>query len=433
MNPRTLRWSLPAIVLTVAALYVNCRPSPPAPQPTATISSTATAETWPATRLLSAEERVDTFEDMWNVLKRDYLYFDRRDVDWEAVRAKYLPLAREASDDEAFADVLRMALAEVHDGHVLLIPDPDNYLRPAIWTEPDGEQIAISGVDPDSDAERQGLKPGMVLLAVDGLPATAAWERSVAKTSATMPAQRRWLGAQQLLFGRSGSTVTITAAFPGGHPVSATLLRKAKTRSPLKSFEKKLLPGGIMYVRIGNMNNQAVMLDARAAFCEAGRDKAAGLIIDVRYNPGGLYHYGFFDCLAQKLSVAAISRENRTGELTNRWVAPLHDAYTGPVVVLTNPGCASACDIFVSIMVGLDRGVLVGAPPGGTAIYTRHHAILHGFKIAYPYEEEWLGPDGNEIEGHPAPVKHLVVPTAADWAAGRDPVLEKAIELLASR
>lgn len=87
MNPRTLRWSLPAIVLTVAALYVNCRPSPPAPQPTATISSTATAETWPATRLLSAEERVDTFEDMWNVLKRDYLYFDRRDVDWEAVRA----------------------------------------------------------------------------------------------------------------------------------------------------------------------------------------------------------------------------------------------------------------------------------------------------------------------------------------------------------
>ena len=43
---------------------------------------------------------------------------------------------------------------------------------------------------------------------------------------------------------------------------------------------------------------------------------------------------------------------------------------------------------------------------------------------------EALDSNGRALEGNPVQPDHRVSATAEDWAAGRDPVLEKALELL---
>ena len=97
------------------------------------------------------------------------------------------------------------------------------------------------------------------------------------------------------------------------------------------------------------------------------------------------------------------------------------------MAVLTNAGCASACEHFVSGM--FEAGaLLVGTPttgacgwskgidlPGGVTLRCSLTFPLHG-KVPSPL---------HGMEPH-----HLVTPTIEDIRAGRDTVLEKAMALL---
>lgn len=105
--------------------------------------------------------------------------------------------------------------------------------------------------------------------------------------------------------------------------------------------------------------------------------------------------------------------------------------YSGPVLLLTNPGCASACHIFATWAEQLGFAKLVGEPSDGSALAPNYRYLLYGYRLTGPAFDA-LGPDGKSAEGRILPVAYPVVPTAADWAAGRDPVLEKALEVLAT-
>lgn len=102
----------------------------------------------------------------------------------------------------------------------------------------------------------------------------------------------------------------------------------------------------------------------------------------------------------------------------------------GPVVILTNPSCRSTCDLFAKIMQQEDRAVLVGQNPEGAGITSRERVLPHGFKLYMSTPMEFVAADHSPIEGNPAQLDYEVAPTAADWIAGRDPALEKALSLL---
>ena len=166
---------------------------------------------------------------------------------------------------------------------------------------------------------------------------------------------------------------------------------------------------------------------------EALRERPC-LILDVRDNGGGA------DELAEQVIgrfitqsvVCSVSFQRQAGTNTYDKIIQIADprgpwCYEGKVAVLTNAGCASACEHFVSGM--FEAGaLLVGTPttgacgwskgidlPGGVTLRCSLTFPLHG-KVPSPL---------HGMEPH-----HLVTPTIEDIRAGRDTVLEKAMALL---
>ncbi|HYF79351.1 MAG TPA: S41 family peptidase [Symbiobacteriaceae bacterium] len=404
-------------------LAVADRPSQPAPpaEVTATIPD-----------VLSAEQREAIFLDMWSQVDRNYLYWGRRTVDWSAVKEKYLPLARNAESVGAFRTVLKQALAEVEDGHVALIDPEGSVGRPHVWVEPDGDQLAIAWVDAGSDAAKAGLKAGMLLQTIDGLGAAEAWAREEAAASATMAPTRKWLGGRNVLRGPFGSSTMVVASFPGQAPVTATLVRDAQVDAYSSLFEKKVLPGGIVYIALRSFGHPEVLQPAKTALLDVARREPPGLIMDVRYNRGGNSESvtDFSQVLFPKSTILGFRQDNRTGQKVALTTTAATLAYEGPLVVLTNQSCGSACDLFVLSLQQKERAVLVGETPCGAGIRGELHILPNGFQMSLSSPSEMLDRQGQPIEQNPAQVDYRVAPTAADWAAGRDPVLEKAVELL---
>ncbi|HWH71287.1 MAG TPA: S41 family peptidase [Candidatus Sulfotelmatobacter sp.] len=424
------RLNLAIMLLFVLSLSAACTSTPAPPQVAAPEPPESVEKAPPA--LLSSDEREALFEDLWQYVNQHYLFFERRTVNWAEVRTKYQTALRQAPHDDAVRDILRQALAEVQDGHLYLKTEDNQWTDPLVFVQPDGENLVLALVEPGSDAERQGLKPGMLLLEIDGVPAAEAWRRSTAGTSSSTPHRQRWAGARDVLKGSEGSTVRVVAGFPGAEPIRAILKRTVKATPFIPEYEEKTLPGGYLYVGITTMTEKHPLEKAWDAFKWAQRHNPPGLIIDVRYNKGGRDPFGFGQYLMTKPTVIGYTLDHTTGKKEQAWAYPPLKVYYGPILVLTNPGCASACDVFATFMEQTGRAQLVGEPPAGMALSTEYHWLLFGHRIAIPFGMEVLGPEGEPVEGHPAHVAYPVVPTAADWAAGRDPVLEKALELLAS-
>ena len=73
---------------------------------------------------IDEDEQVDTpqgnFEALWKIMDEKYCFFDYKQVDWDAIHAKYRPLITADMSDEGLFEVLGNMLAELKDGHVNL-------------------------------------------------------------------------------------------------------------------------------------------------------------------------------------------------------------------------------------------------------------------------------------------------------------------------
>ncbi len=101
--------------------------------------------------------------------------------------------------------------------------------------------------------------------------------------------------------------------------------------------------------------------------------------------------------------------------------------YEGKVAVLTNSGCASACEHFVSGM--FEAGaLLVGTPTTGACGWSKNIDLPGGVSLrcslTFPLHGKMPSPL-HGMEPH-----HLVEPTLEDIRTGSDTVLETALALL---
>lgn len=166
-----------------------------------------------------------------------------------------------------------------------------------------------------------------------------------------------------------------------------------------------------------------------------------GLVIDVRSNGGGLLTNvqtlveRFLD---SRTRVGSISHKTGAGhddfsEPFDYYYEPStsHIRYNKPVVVLANRGSFSATNNFVSIMKSLPQVTVVGDTTGGGCGLPFTSELPNGWRVrlsAAPITDS----DGRLTEWGVAP-DTVVTMSAADVAAGRDPLLDTAIGLLTRR
>ncbi|MEU8379337.1 S41 family peptidase, partial [Streptosporangium sp. NPDC048865] len=101
-----------------------------------------------------------------------------------------------------------------------------------------------------------------------------------------------------------------------------------------------------------------------------------------------------------------------------------------PLAVLTDRGCASACEHFGSAVKDLRLGHLVGTRTAGAISGPAQAYLLADNTLLSLPARYHLGPNREVIDRVGVPPDHHVPLTPKDAAAGRDPALAKALTLL---
>jgi carboxyl-terminal processing protease len=164
-------------------------------------------------------------------------------------------------------------------------------------------------------------------------------------------------------------------------------------------------------------------------------NKHAALILDLRGDPGGatdslkLVVGSLFDC--------DIKIADRFGRGAPKPMMAKHAAhpFAGRLIVLVDGDSASAAELLARVVQLEHRGTVIGDKTSGAVMETTFHPEHMG---TAPYEiavtdANLIMSDGNSLEKTGVVPDEVLLPTGADLAAGRDPVLARAAELAGAK
>jgi carboxyl-terminal processing protease len=165
--------------------------------------------------------------------------------------------------------------------------------------------------------------------------------------------------------------------------------------------------------------------------------KHKALLIDLRGNGGGAEKTllrvlaNLFD---RDVNVGEIKRRKETKPLVAKTRGG-DDVYKGDLVVLVDSGSGSASELFARVIQLEKRGTVLGDRTAGAVMRSRLHPHEAGIDVIVPYaasvtDADIVMKDGGSLEHVGVTPDKVLLPTAADLAAGRDPVLSQAAALL---
>jgi carboxyl-terminal processing protease len=240
-----------------------------------------------------------------------------------------------------------------------------------------GNVVIVAPID-GSPAQKAGVRPGDIIVKVDGEDVTGQSLASVI----------------QRILGPAGTKVTITLQDPQtGETRDLTITR---ARIQLHNVTWQMLPGTtIAHLRIAEFSN-GVTNDLIKALKEIRAQKATGIVLDLRNNPGGLLGEAV-GVTSQFLKDGTVLQEkNAQDEVKITKVKPGGLATDIPMVVLINGGTASASEIVSGALQDAKRATLVGEKTFGTGTVLNEFSLSDKSALLLA-TEEWLTPNGRVI------------------------------------
>lgn len=404
----------------------------------------------------SAQPWLEAFGSLHSRISAEYAFTEWKGVDWDALGTacrEKIQQAEADNDFNAYYVALRQYGNAIPDGHVRVsnLPQIDDLyvgggfgFAPALLS--DGSVIAC-WVDEASDAYRAGIRAGDALIRWNGEPfAQAAQQARVefATNSATEEnaAQKR---VQYIARAPVGTAVTVVFEHPNDNgiytanltayadkgitlqknypdavvpdPIRAMILNipyngpKADT---MVAF--RLLEGNIAYIRVlGELdidladagNAPSTLALFRAAVQQAVDANAAGLILDIRNNVGGLDDMtaamlGSFytqKTLFEYQNVYDSATGTRSTEATGDsagtlYIEPAEPSYTGRVIALINQKCLSCGEGLAMGIHNLKNGDTLGfyGTNGSFGLAGAEATMPGGFTVSWPSGQS-LGAD----------------------------------------
>jgi carboxyl-terminal processing protease len=214
-----------------------------------------------------------------------------------------------------------------------------------VQQQPDGSILVIAPID-DTPAARAGIKPGDVIVAVDGKPLTPEQADS------------------NPLRGEPGSKTVLTVQREGAKKPLEIAVQRDTIR--VSSVRSRMLEPGYAYLRISAFQaDTANDFESHVDKLQAQAGAAAGLrglVLDLRSNPGGLLTSAvqIADDLLEKGGI--VSTRGRNPVADTAFSATPGDRMRGaPVVVLVDAGSASASEVLAAALRDNQRAQVVGS------------------------------------------------------------------------
>ncbi|HET6157107.1 MAG TPA: S41 family peptidase [Dongiaceae bacterium] len=378
----------------------------------------------------SHKSDVGVFDEVWRLVNQHFYDPAFRGQNWAALRDQYRPLAEAAPDEDAQARVINDMLAELGASHTGryrpddpayyqlldifsgplhrelhgLFPDGVRYPGIGIFTRRIGDKLFVSGTIAGLPADKAGILVGDEILDIDG------------KTFKPVGS----------FTDKVGATVTMHVRRSAGGPVMPITIKPAWIE-PAKAFLDAMSEGArlidsggkkIGYVRIWSYAGDGYQ-DQLEELLSGKLKDADALIWDLRDGWGGAqpYYLDIFDKLGPTM---ALTERDGDHELVNvKW--------RKPVALLINGGSRSGKEVLAYGFKKYHVGEVIGTRTAGALLAARAYLLKDDSLLLLAVTD--VAVDGERLE-RTGVAPTIEVPFPLEYAAGKDPQIDKAVDVL---
>ncbi len=345
---------------------------------------------------------IELFDEAWRLLEQQF-YGDLpqgKEVTYAAIRGVLASLGDKHTTfaDPEEAAMFNMDMQGVFEG-----------IGAQVNLAADGG-VELQYLFADQPAEKAGLRVGDVVIAVDG--------QDITNLDLNAAVSR--------IRGPRGTQVTLTIRRGNDKPFDVTVTR---ARIELQVVETKTLADGkIEYIALTDFSTLAPRRLA-VALSAAVAKKPAGIVLDLRGNPGGLldsaiqvgsYFVPEGNILIERYKDGNEEVHPRRGR---------HLLGDIPLAVLVDGGSASASEIVAGAIQDAGTGVLIGEKTYGKGSVQLSNVLSDDSQLKITIAR-WFTPKDRAIHGQGLEPDIVVPFTNEDHEAGRDPQLDRAVEYL---
>ncbi|HSL20444.1 MAG TPA: S41 family peptidase [Vicinamibacterales bacterium] len=394
---------------------------------------------------------LESFDAAWRIINETYYDPSFNGVDWEAVRRELRPRAEVAETPEETRAIIREMITRLRDSHFTLLPegrtptDPpsrDTSGDPGLDIRYQDGVVLV--VDLTAEAQAAGVRRGWILRGVDGEPLAPAIAGTIGGLSPRLAAVEAWRIVTDRVRGPVGSRVHLSFADANGSSREVRVEREVETGEPVKlgtfpmlrvrTAERALTASSGARLGYIRFNAWLTPVDAFVARAVDRHRDDAGIVLDLRGNPGGLAAMlmgiaGHFT--AERVSLGEMrTREGTLKFFSNpRSVAPDGrpvKPYAGCVAILVDQLTGSASECFAGGMQAIGRARVFGQRTMGQALPALFDRLPSGDVLVHAYGD-FVTAAGNRVEG-----SGVVPDEEAAWSRsalleGRDVALERAV------
>jgi carboxyl-terminal processing protease len=276
--------------------------------------------------------------------------------------------------------------------------------------------ITVIAPLPDTPAERAGILPMDVLVAING---TSTERMNVDE-------------AVKLIRGEAGTTVTLTIFREGENEFRDVSVTREVITIPTSKTEVR---GDVFVISLYNFNAlaESQMQDALREFVASGKRK---LVLDLRGNPGGYLQsataIASYFLPTGKVIVREQFGDGKEEVLYRSQGRVLHSFAPTDMVVLIDEGSASASEILAGALEEHEVATLIGQPTFGKGSVQELISLPDGSSVKITIAR-WFTPNGRSISDGGLSPSVLIDRTPEDRLENKDPQLDAALAWLAGK
>ncbi|MBX4195953.1 S41 family peptidase, partial [Candidatus Parcubacteria bacterium] len=344
---------------------------------------------------------------------------------WNVLNEKYVSSSstEKVTDEDRVWGAIKGLTASLGDPYTVFFPPVESELFESdirgnfegVGMEVAAKDGVIVVVAPlkGSPAETAGIRAGDRIIKIDG------------KETSSLSTEE----AVKLIRGVRGTKVTFTIFRVGKkEPLEISVTRDVIN---IPTINTKELGNGIFDIELYSFTAPSPNL-FRAALREFIMSGNKKLILDLRGNPGG-YLEAAIDMASWFLAPGKIVVKEDFGGAKDETIyrSKGYDIFNDglPFVILVDGGSASAAEILAGALSEQGKATLVGDKTFGKGSVQELVTITPDTSLKVTIAR-WLTPNGNSISETGITPEYVVKRTQADLDAGRDPQLDKAIEIL---
>lgn len=385
-----------------------------------------------------AAEWRQMFDEVARLMRDHFWVEDMAGVDWAAETARYRPLVDAVGSHDDLVDLLWELHGELGTSHAYVVGQGggDHDGRPGLLgadlsAAPEGWRVdRVLPPETSAPAARSPLsspgvdvRAGDVILEVGGQPvdpllgpapllvsrADELVELTVRTGADVLPPAE----AQD----RAAGEIRRVVVRPLG---SETALRYQDWVAGRRAFVAERSGGRLGYLHVPDMMAPGWAQLHRDLSRETARE---GLVLDVRGNDGGHTSQLVVEKLARRVIGWDVVRHKQP-------VTYPEDAPRGPMVALADEFSGSDGDIVTAAIKRLGLAPVVGTRTwGGVIGIDSRYGLVDGTRVTQPRYAFWFDDVAWDVENHGVDPDVEVVITPRDWVAGRDPQLERAVDM----